>query len=238
MMENISAPEVHTEADQISAVKPRYVCWLDLMGVKNTMSTSLEETTIHMLNLHIAVDEALDRDNISHYPVMDGVYLTSDSRKTILPMLRTVFSKLAKDNIENQDAPYTYVPRASIAYGPAIHGKDIADEAAEEFITGSDYSDSLLIGLPMIQSISAESSAPPFGIYIHESARAFAPDGEEPIERIWHEWFRYVDDNIEGLLLDTLNEYYDWCENNYREINYPIEDIERHREMADQYLSD
>jgi len=238
MMEDISAPEVHTEADQLSAVEPRYVCWLDLMGVQNTMSTSLEESTIDMLNLHIAVDEALDRDNIAHYPVMDGVYLTTDSRRKILPFLRTVFSKLAKDNIENQDTPYVYIPRAAVAYGPAIHGSDISDSANEDFMTDSDYVDSLLIGLPMIQAIQSESSAPPFGIYVHESARAFAPDGEDPIERIWHEWFRYVDDDIESLLLDTLNEYYDWCENAHREIEYPMEDIERHREMAEQYFSE
>ncbi|ELZ79432.1 hypothetical protein C455_07607 [Haloferax larsenii JCM 13917] len=237
MMEDISVPEVRTEADQLSAVEPEYVCWLDLMGVQNTMSTSVEESTIDMLNLHVAVDEALDRDNITHYPVMDGVYLTADSRRTILPFLRTVFSKLAKDNIENKEPPYNYVPRAAVSYGPVIHGKDISDGANEEFMTNSDYAESLLIGLPMIQAIKGESKAPPFGIYIDESARAFAPDGEDPIERIWHEWFRYTEDDFGDLLLDTLEDYYDWCESSYHEINYELEDIERHREMANQYFT-
>ncbi|WP_254272953.1 hypothetical protein [Haloarcula marina] len=235
-MEDIEAPHVYTNSDQLSGVTEEYVCWLDLMGIKGAMSRSIETSAIDILNLHVAVDETIDRNEITHYPVMDGVYLTSESKEDMQQLLIGVFSKLAKDNIENRDREYTYIPRGALSYGPIIHGENISDEANESFMTSSDYADTLLIGLPMIQAIESESKAPPFGIFIDQSARAFAPDGEDPIERRWYEWYRYLDDEIEELLYNTLEDYYEWCESNAHRVQYPKEDIKRHRTMAKEYL--
>ena len=236
MMEDIDVPHVYTDADQLSAITEEYVCWLDLMGVRGTMSRSLETSAIDILNLHVAIDDELDRDAITHYPIMDGVYATSDDKQEMLEFLSGVFGKLAKDNIENREPEYTYIPRASLSYGPILHGENLTDGVNEEFMTNSDYAESLLLGLPMIQAVENEPNAPPFGVYIDQSARAFAPDGDEPIERTWHEWFRYLDDDISDLLYQNLDEYYDWCSSNSHLLEYEKESIERHREMAEQYL--
>lgn len=236
MMEDIDVPHVYTDADQLSAITEEYVCWLDLMGVRGTMSRSLETSSIDILNLHVAIDDELDRDAITHYPIMDGVYATSDDKQEMLEFLSGVFGKLAKDNIENRDTEYTYIPRASLSYGPILHGKNLTDGVNEDFMTNSDYAESLLLGLPMIQAVQNEPNAPPFGIYIDQSARAFAPDGDDPIERTWHEWFRYIDDDITDLLYQNLGEYYDWCSSNSHLLEYEKESIKKHREMAEQYL--
>ncbi|WP_058825921.1 hypothetical protein [Haloferax sp. Q22] len=236
MMEDIEVPHVYTDSDQLSGVTKEYVCWLDLMGIQNTMATSVETSAIDILNLHVAVDEAMDRDEVTHYPIMDGVYLTSKSKDSMLELLQDVFAKLAKDNIENRKPQYVYIPRASLAFGPIVHGENLDDGVNEEFITGSDYAESLLLGLPMIQAVQNEPKAPPFGIYIDESARAFAPSGQEPIERTWYDWFIFLKDDIDELLYNTLEEYYDWCLENSHRINYPKEDIEKHQTKAEQYL--
>jgi hypothetical protein len=39
----------------------------------------------------------------------------------------------------------------------------------------------LLIGMPMIHAYQTERQAPPFGIFVHESARSFAPGNEVPL---------------------------------------------------------
>lgn len=59
-----------------------YVCWLDIMGTKSSMENSVNTCAIFMLKFHAAILEAIDKKkcNISTYPVMDGVYLTSKSR--------------------------------------------------------------------------------------------------------------------------------------------------------------
>ncbi len=236
MVEEINVPHVYTDSNQLDGITKEYVCWLDLMGVRGTMSRSLETSAIDILNLHVAVDDAIDRDAVTHYPIMDGVYLTSDDKMSMLELLSDVFGKLAKDNIENRSAEYTYIPRASLSYGPILHGENISEDVNQDFVADSDYVESLLLGLPMIQAVENETKAPPFGIFIDKSARAFAPDGDEPIERVWHEWFRYVDDDISSLLYQTLEEYYEWCESNSYFLEYSKEDIEEHREMAEQYL--
>jgi len=237
MMEDIDVPKVYTASDQLDNVSEEYVCWLDLMGFRGSMSKSLEQSAIYMLNLHVAVDEEMNRDKITHYPVMDGVYLTTDDQDAMLDLLADVFSKLAKDNIENQPTKYTYVPRASLSYGPILHGENIGEDANADFINGSSYAESLLLGLPMIQAIENESKAPPFGIYVDQSARAFSPN-DDPIEKRWYEWFRHFDDDISDLLLQTLDEYYDWCRLNSYSLRYSKEKIAQHKEKAEQYLSE
>lgn len=51
---------------------------------------------------------------------------------------------------------YKFLFKASLAYGPIIHGRDIPDETNRQFIEVPGYKDSILIGLPMIQAFTHE----------------------------------------------------------------------------------
>ncbi|SEW22886.1 hypothetical protein [Natrinema salifodinae] len=240
MLDDVDVPRVYTDSEQLSGITEEYVCWLDLMAVRGTMSRSLETSAITILNLHVAIDDALDRETMTHYPIMDGVYLTSENKWDMLNTLGDIFSKIAKDNIENANTEYMYIPRASLSFGPILHGKNIPEELNREFVGNSDYIESILLGLPMIQAVENEPNAPPFGIYVDKSARAFAPGDDDPIETPWHRWFRYIDEDADALgseLYDELSEYYKWCKSNSNYLEYPEEDIEKHKSMAEEYLT-
>ena len=52
-----------------------------------------------------------------------------------------------------------------------------------------------MLGIPLVQAFLAESGAPPFGIYVHESARSFAPPNQSPISHILWRWWLSDDTN-------------------------------------------
>jgi hypothetical protein len=89
----------------------------------------------------------------------------------------------------------------------------------------------------MIQALLSEPKAPPFGIFVHESARAFAPAHDRPFTRVWWSWFddaRWVP--LATELKGELETYFDWCKARAAAIEYEQDRIEHHRIMAQQYL--
>lgn len=120
-----------------------------------------------------------------------------------------------------------------------IHGKEVPQRANWDFFDDDNtYPDSLIIGAPITQAFRGETKAPPFGIFVDESARAFAPEDNRPMDRRWYEWFRHHTpyQNLARELGDRLQEYYDWCDENAHRINYPTSKIQEHQEMAEEYL--
>jgi len=113
--------------------------------------------------------------------------------------------------------------------------------ASRELDSIPEYKNSILVGLPMIQSYINEKYAPPFGIYIHESARSFAPEGEDPFVHKWWQWFRagqygWTNKKTE-LLSEAMESYFKFASDNTINLDYPEEDINRHRNMFREYLS-
>jgi predicted RNA-binding protein with TRAM domain len=90
----------------------------------------------------------------------------------------------------------------------------------------------------MVQAFEYEREAPPFGVYVHESARSFAPDerNEEPFNYVWWKWFQPVDRAIAVELREILDEYYEWATNNSRRIENDLERIDEHEKLAKQYF--
>jgi len=98
--------------------------------------------------------------------------------------------------------------------------------------------DSILMGLPMAQAYREEGSAPPFGLAVDSSARAFAPDGDEPFRFIWLNWFRYSDPKIDpAQLLAHLEQYFAWQEAHSTVTGYGPERIAHHRKLAREYFT-
>ena len=238
MPQSIIPPEF--DSTEMPQPSEKYVCWMDIMGTGTIMPRSLETSTIFIFKLHVAALEANDENQVHLYPMMDGVYAVSDSKDILLDFLERVFSSMSKDIKNNINVDYyKYVVKASIAFGPVVHGKDIPEEASDSL--ESDYKDSILLGMPMVQAYQSEQNAPPFGVYIHESARAFAPDSEKPFNHYWWEWFHphgkdYDFHELAEHLCQNLKSYYDWCEQNNNKIGYDLDKIKTHRKLCEEYL--
>jgi hypothetical protein len=126
--------------------------------------------------------------------------------------------------------------RAGVSFGPLVPGGDLA-EGAEILRKNSDYLGGTAIGMAITHAYEAEGNAPPFGVYIHESARAFAPRGKlhQPyLSNLWR-WFK-EDEPLTWALRRTLIEHYDWLEHNIIASSYDSAALVRHKALATEYF--
>lgn len=199
--------------------KPRYVCWFDVMGTASISSRSIPEASVKVFKVHTAAISAHEElpvrytDDIEMYPMMDGVYAISESKDALRRFLHLLFTAFGEDIIKASETHHILAVRASVAYGPVVAGKDM--DGYNDTLEGTIHQEQTLVGLPVIQAFSHEREAPPFGVYIHESARAFAPDGDDPFNFVWWKWFRSNDDQFDEEELahqvrDKLEEYWEW----------------------------
>lgn len=234
-------PQIDTRNVELrDYARSAYVCWIDLMGSRGTMARSLEQSAIDILSLHATADQSHDVDNIDLLPLQDGLYIVSESQSAMKGFLGNTFNSLAAESIETYDR-FKYIVRGSLAYGEVVLGEDLPEEINSEFISGSFPTDALILGAPVTQAYNNESKAPPFGIYVHESARSLVPSGEAstattPMEFIWWRWYEDKETDSEEIY-ESLEDYFEWCGKNNLRIGYDEKDMERHQDMAEQYLN-
>ncbi len=207
------------------------------MGVRPIMSRSLSVTANFVFKLHATLLEA-PRAAVRLYPVMDGAYVVSAAQAPVREFLEDVLSRVADLFVSEDRMQHRFIVRAALAYGPAVHGHSVPREASWTLDGDSAYTASILLGIPVVQALESERKAPPFGVYVHESARAFAPSGEQPLVRVWWPWFspRWIE--LARALRAELKAYFDWCEDRSQPMEYTKSRIAEHREMAEQYLAD
>ena len=207
----------------IHDAKNEYVCWIDIMGTKTKMENSVRTCSIFIFKFHAAILEAMQdikNGKVKIYPVMDGAYLTSERFEDLKKVLVHIFSSLADIFIDEKTFYLKFLIKASIAYGPIIHGCDVDDNINGDIASNKNYRNSLLLGLPMIQAYMGEQKAPPFGVYIHESARAFCPQGERPLSYKWWKWYHPVYNAKKETLRTSVDEYFKKCGNRSISIDY------------------
>jgi hypothetical protein len=235
--------DVNVNSNVLPDPENEYVCWFDIMGTQSIMSRSLEATTIFLSKLHgafLQAHEENDPTDVQYYPMGDGIFLTSSERDSLFPILSDTFAMLAKDVNEQDRELYRYVVKASVAYGPVIHGSEIPDGLNDRLDNTPEYLNSILLGIPVIQAFAGEEETPPFGVSIHESARAFAPNERDKFSYSWWEWFNprvgrdYEDTAIR--LRQNLEGYYDWCSANHSQMEYELSRIEEHETLMKQYF--
>jgi hypothetical protein len=219
-----------------------YVCWFDVMGTGNQMLRSLPIAANFIFKLQCAVLEAADEinsaDRVCLYPVMDGVYITSTRRIALQNLLNQALCRIAITFLNEEIPFHQFLVRGAVAFGPIYHGRDLDPRSSYAMNRHDDVRNSMLMGLPMAQAYRDESAAPPFGIAVHSSARAFAPDGDEPFRFIWLDWFRHSQPCIDpSQLLTHLEKYFDWQAAHSTVTGYSPERIEHHRKLCREYLS-
>ena len=153
-----------------------------------------------------------------------------------------VFGRLAREFVETTEMRHRFLVRGALACGPVVHGRQLPAVASATLAAHPEYRSSILIGLPMIQAYLAERLAPPFAMYVHESARAFAPGALRTIRATWWRWFTTPEDqrwpDLAPRLRNELHAYFKWCEERALEIGYDPESINKHRALSDQYFAD
>lgn len=274
---------LYFNAKEISGyIHNEYVCWIDVMGTKNTMYQSVMTSANFIFKLHSAAiisknlcevrgnsEELLPEkaetnhmdcenlENITHeeshthsvvsssngegitlYPVMDGVYVTSKKKGLIIKFLKNMYKSIAEQVVSEEEYRHFFVIKGTLAYGPIIHGSDITAKESTYLYDNMEYTKSILIGLPMIQAFTSENLAPPFGIYVHESARAFFPGNDGPLPYKWWRW--WINNDISSCFksdfVNRMNDYYSYCEKRYLELDYSLDKIVKHKEEFNQYF--
>lgn len=228
-----------------------YVCWLDLMGAKNIMRRSLPQAANAVLKLH---DSALKRitdgswtkgrahQHLSLQPVIDGVYIRASQRWEIESFLRAVMADLARSFIAEDKDAHRNLFRAGISFGPVIDASDPSLASRLSSLRGAAggladaYLSNIAIGMALTHAYESESMAPPYGVYVHESARAIAPVGEKPFPGVWFHWWKGAQFELSRKLSSELERYYDWAEKHQLALLYPPDRMKVHRERATEYF--
>jgi hypothetical protein len=241
-------PRPNFHAGGLPVSPSQYVGWIVAMGIQSAMGRSIDVAANFVFKLHIAVLESIDvlsahrRRSVFLYPVMDGVYFVTDDQQALFKFLRQVFGRLAREFVETTEMRHRFLVRGALACGPVVHGLQLPEGASATLAAHPEYRSSILLGLPMIQAYLTERLAPPFSMYIHESARAFAPAVLSTIRVTWWRWFTTPEDerwpDLAPRLRDELRGYFRWCEERAMEIGYESESIKKHRGLADQYFAD
>ncbi len=147
-----------------------YVCWLDIMGTKSSMSESFEKSANFIIRFHAAVLKAAVSQKVRVYPVMDGVYVAVEKLDDMRVSIDKIMTCLAEVFLSDTNN-HRFVVKGALAKGTIQHGREILSEVSPDMARRPGYIKNLLFGMPIIQAFNSEKQAPPFGIYIHESAR-------------------------------------------------------------------
>ena len=227
------------DADCLPDPSLEYVAWLDVMGIQVAMSRSLPISANFIFKLHTAALQA-QCENVTLYPVMDGLYASSENKEGILGFLRSVFEQIAEEFIRERKQLHRFIVRGALAYGSVIHGGNIPEQASPVMHQNDNYRMRLLLGLPIVQANTTEKLAPPFGLYVHESARESVSSQKPRTPFIWWQWrTQHKQGNVEtwNSLRESLDEYFAWCSDRSDAIDYQASRIEDHRSKARQYFS-
>jgi hypothetical protein len=223
-------------ANLLPAATNEYVAWVDVMGIQSAMSRSLSISANFIFKLHIAALGA-PRNSVQLYPVMDGFYASSPNKEDILNFLRSVMSSVGQTFLETTEPLHKFIVRGALAFGPVVHGSQVPETVDSGLVGHDQYKSSILLGMPIVQANKSEGSAPPFGIYLHESVRAFAPDGEQPFHHVWWKWVNPDLVPVWNNLLQQLNAHYDWCSGKPNRLLYDASRIAAHKQLANEYFT-
>lgn len=218
----------------------RYVLWVDIMGSQGKMLRGLRTASIPLMKLHVAALEAQKKNThkpINLYPVIDGIYVVCEDLGPLEFFISDVFRSMGAEFIMLEQWERSVI-RGAIAYGPVILGGESVEGSG--ILKESSYAESILLGMPLVQAFVAEKTAPPFGVFVHESVRAFGPTNKHPVTTVLWQWWRKNEENykIARALLPSLNEYYDWCAIHPISSDYSPDRLSAHRALAHEYLSE
>jgi hypothetical protein len=232
------------DSQKLPEIRQSYVAWLDLMGAQSIMRRSLASATNFVMKIHVSCQTVIqgdDHSDIDLYPMIDGVYIVTPRQPALLDFLKAVLTKLALAFIFEENPLYRFLVRGAIAFGPLIKGEDML-ECSKALQRSPEYCSRVALGMPLTQAWDAEKKAAPFGIYIHESARAFAPGRTKPLGGThWKWWLQRKtaqDDELYAHLKTAIEKHYVWVAAHPTTLLYESGRIAAHADLAREYFAD
>lgn len=233
---------IYFNSELLPEAEQEYVAWVDVMGIGPAMGRSVTGAANFIFKLH-AVAAKNHVEGITLYPIMDGFYVATADQKAMQTFLKNVYTECAKEFLSEKKKPqHRFIIRGALAYGPVIHGISVGDDvftkqgAGNPFGQMNMYKNSIMMGMPMVQAHTHEAKAPPFGLYIHESARTFAPLGAKPMNHVWWKWSNNSSPTWRELR-SLLAAHFKWCISNSLSLEYDSERIAAHKNMSEQYMT-
>jgi hypothetical protein len=213
-------------SENLAQAENYYVSWIDLMGAGHTMSTSVQKSANLLARLHMAVEYTRASSNFSGYllPINDGVFIVSKRKREILSIVGGTIISLAANFIATPRPHDRFFLRGAIAYGPVYFGSDLAAGLLPKVQRKSPkYLDRVMFGPALIQAFKSEAAAPPYGVSVHESARAFCPQNEGPFRMTHWMWWAPNEEvdypsslpsltDLKDCLLIALKDQFQWLE--------------------------
>ena len=216
--------DLNFNSDHLKPAPNVYVGWLDLMGAGHVMSTSVQKTANFLARLHMAVERARTAIDFSGtiLPINDGVFVVSNTKKEIMSLVGRVMITLAANFIAVPRPHDRFLLRGAIAYGPVYFGEMLNKGLRpKKFREEASFMNPLMFGPAIIQAYRSEDNATPYGIALHESARAFHPPDEEPFRMTHWMWWAPNEEvdypknvpslsEIKDCLNEDLNGHFEW----------------------------
>ena len=246
---------LYFDSQHLPAAKGEFVAWCDGMGTGQCLSRSLHGAANSVFKLHSAFSIA--RQSLSAvrcYPVMDGVYVTSPTRGDMQKVLKSAFDELAREFINRPRIKNMHMMRAGLAFGLTLHGADISDEAFYGTYHGytttrdmfeqsslDDVRHHVLLSPAMVLAYEAERSAPPFGVFVDDSAKSYPQlsDGSgSGFQSSLYQWWAGDDATRQtaAKLYEQIKFYLNKSDTHSVGLQYPRERIEKHRMLAEEYF--
>jgi hypothetical protein len=210
-------------SEHIELAENVYVGWLDLMGAGHIMATSVQKSANFLARLHVAVEISKREIRFDGKIVpINGLFVVSPNKRALISLLGRAMILLAANFIAVPRPHDRFLLRGGIAFGPVYFGHDIQPGLHPKALREtSDFLNSVMFGPPIIQAYKSESMAPPYGIAVHESARAFAGVGAEPFRMSHWLWWapnEGVDypkkvaplTDLKDCLAADLRDHFDW----------------------------
>jgi hypothetical protein len=217
----------------------RYVCWLDIMGIQNSMAWSVASTSNFIFKLH-AVTAKYRTRNVKLYPVMDGIYVVSKKQEPFEEFIVKLMFHLTQLFKEEQRPYYRFVVRGSISYGTVVEGKDVkSKKVLPYFESNSSYKNSIILGKPILDAYIGEKKAPPLGIHINDSALSLFPkETIGPNSWLWWWKSKYLNLDRDGMneFHKAMKSYFDYFRKGNTNRTYEINSLQRHEKLYLEYL--
>jgi hypothetical protein len=210
-----------------------FVAWIDLMGIADSMSRSYQSAATNVGKLYVSVVEQENIDDVSVYPMVDGLYLLCEREDEIKNILSDIFFKFAKiTNYRNNNPDDDYGPwlgfliRGGVAQGTVYHGSDV-DQDEDTSLANVLWLNNVPFGRPIANAHTVERGKSPYSITLHESAT----DSSEN----WR-WYDDVDGDVKDDIVEYLESHFNWAMENIDSILYEESNIHHHATQAEEYF--
>ncbi len=244
--ETLEAKPIYFNEGGMKPSSSRYICWLDVMGSGNAMGRSMARAANFIMKLHVAALEARGfATTVELYPMIDGLYICTENLQEMFSFIKRVFVSLAVTFISEPNPLFRFIVRGGLSNGPVVRQLEV--QGGSYALSGSpertDYCKRILIGLPLAQAYDEERhAAPPYGIAMHESVRAFGHVGSGPVSGRYFKWWDWnksnSDADLASLLEQELGRYYKWCLRHSYALGYDEDRIVFHQKLVKDYFSD